>query len=227
VLATPLTRQVDCPIRQSGSITQTRTSTCPGPTTSGWIDAVVNCVAQIDAVLEAAFDLLLNSVAGHDYAQLLLDNHVPIRSADRSPSTAYAQFSFCPNRTSCTPVVYINTATTGGFTSAALAAYLSHEAMHADFYFDPNKWVAQTLADHPELTNADIHINRIPFNSAYAPYDSIDQEYHAFSNQALLWKEIKGTEVNAQLNVVVTLYDMGEADLKAAIRPAYLTLPEY
>src|ERR1035437_297345 len=42
--ASPLTQTLSCPSGQTGSITQDRTSTCPGPVTSGWTTTSNTCV---------------------------------------------------------------------------------------------------------------------------------------------------------------------------------------
>lgn len=44
VPATPLTQTISCPAGQTGSITQTRTSVCPGPVTSAWTTTSNTCI---------------------------------------------------------------------------------------------------------------------------------------------------------------------------------------
>jgi hypothetical protein len=59
--------------------------------------------------------------------------------------------------------------------------------------------------------------------------DSIDQEYHAFSAQAEVWNQLKGSESDEQCDVVSGMIALGERGAKRIIRrlPSYRDLPEY
>jgi hypothetical protein len=59
--------------------------------------------------------------------------------------------------------------------------------------------------------------------------DSIDQEYHAFKNQADVWNEVKGGQSDDQCDQVSNMIALGEADAKYIIRQQYQDqdLPEY
>jgi len=109
-----------------------------------------------------------------------------------------------------------------GYTDNAVASIITHESTHADYTYYPQAWIDATKAAHPELTDSDIHITQ-------PPYNSIDQEYQAFNNDVNVWREIRGTDTNDELDYEITLQDLGEAAFKDAIRVAYAAqhLPEY
>ena len=57
--------------------------------------------------------------------------------------------------------------------------------------------------------------------------DSIDQEYHAFSNSAAVWNEIKRGQTDLDQDSWADVIALGEADAKEVIRLYYPGLPDY
>jgi len=116
--------------------------------------------------------------------------------------------------------IYINQTNQAEAPEPAIAALICHEATHADYDYYPDKWTTSTLAKHPELTEADLHIEVYPGNS-------IDQEYNCFSSQINTWKETKGTYADFNNDAWQAVYDQGEDYMKAELRKYYSGLPEY
>jgi type II secretory pathway pseudopilin PulG len=170
--------------------------------------------------LDAILEILHDSSAGSSLYNLIDAHDITIEYLDLSGNptmtgvVAYWQYS--------TNKIVINQAVAGTWTNEAVAAVVGHELIHADYDYNSTTWINSTLAAHPELTAADLHITVYPGNS-------IDQEYNAFVKAAQLWTELKGTQTNTTLDNIVYLNNQGEAYLKASIRAtaAYQTLPEY
>jgi hypothetical protein len=99
---------------------------------------------------------------------------------------------------------------------------LAHEATHADYSYNPEKWVDLTLERHPELTASDLHIMTSPWNS-------IDQEYNANIAEVGLWNEKKGSQTDIVLDYKASKMDEGESAYKTWLKeiPAYASLPAY
>ena len=212
-----------CQAGQTPMINETWVATCPGPVWSKSKSGL--CSGLIDPLLVNPFTILLNSSVGNYYAQSLLDHQVPMQGSTTLSAGVLAAFAWSCDAAhiSCTEVIYVNTnpGAADGYSDIALAGLLNHEAMHADYLFNSQKWIDQTVSDHG-VPAGDVHISS-------PPYDSYDQEYHAFENTALLWKELKGAEKNEQLDITEAYYDLGESYLKDAIRTSYagMGLGEY
>jgi hypothetical protein len=105
---------------------------------------------------------------------------------------------------------------------AAVTAIICHEATHADYSYNPDKWIDYTLNNHPGLDPSELHIIVPPFNS-------IDQEYNCFKNQVETWKELKNGYSDLNNDGWEDIYDQGEAYMKSQIRSVYAKykLPEY
>ena len=127
----------------------------------------------------------------------------------------------------------------------AIAAIIAHEATHADYAYNPEAAITETLTRHPELTRDDLNIERDSegnevtenifdpeTNSIVTQVvlgNSLDQEYSSFANELELWQEIKGTDTSIFHDRDLALYLQGEATLKAELRTLYADqdLPEY
>lgn len=75
------------------------------------------------------------------------------------------------------------------------------------------------LAAH--LAHEGTHVQR-----RYRPY-LLDEEYHAFRNQAAVWNELKGDESDAVCDWVSGIIALGEIRAKWEIKRLYPELPEY
>ena len=183
------------------------TSTTTGGSTGGTVSA--GYVRVVDADLGSALDLLRETATGSYYATLIDEEQISLIFDDFSKyagmETADGFWWGIQNNT-----IYINQKMETS-SESELAALIAHEATHADYSYNPQKWIDSTLTQHPELTLADLHI------TVY-PGDSIDQEYNAYVNEVLVWKELRvinnGTNGNMGWEFY---YDLGEAAMKGEI----------
>lgn len=124
-----------------------------------------------------------------------------------------------------------------GWTNNAVASVIAHEATHADYSYNPQKYIDVLLGPPPvqvsdpfgdplrDITAADIHI----------PGDSIDQEYNAYVNDVYVWNKIKNGDANDELDFETTylwpqpVNPLAEAAFKAILRSnaEYNNLPEF
>lgn len=84
------------------------------------------------------------------------------------------------------------------YSSYVVATILAHEATH--------------LSDH--LANSDQY------------FDSLDEEYDAFYNSAMVWKEIKGSQTDTLMDYILSFIQAGEEVSKEILRQSYDNLPE-
>lgn len=170
--------------------------------------------------LSSAIDFLASSAAGKSVYDLIRGNHigvvfVDVTLFDLDPTAVGAFWAGTGYNT-----IFVNQFLTGAYPES-LAGIIAHEAIHADYDYYPDKWIQDTLAAHPELTPADLHI----------PGNSIDQEYHAFERGTLVWNEIKGSKTDDINEPWAQVYAQGEAFMKAEIRYVYSqngqNLPEF
>jgi Tfp pilus assembly protein PilE len=188
---------------------------------SGGGTVITTSARTYNSEISDALDLLQTSTVGLYYYNLIQEKSISVIYDDFSeyglPSGVLAFWQGTDYNT-----IYINQTLQTQSPEAAIAAIICHEATHADYDYYPDKWTASTLSTHPELTESDLHITVYPYNS-------IDQEYNAFSNQINTWKELKGDGTDTNNDAWEAIYDQGEDYMKAAIRLAYAgqDLPEY
>ena len=65
------------------------------------------------------------------------------------------------------------------------------------------------------------------YANEYVLEDSQDQEYNAFVNAVLLWKEIRGSQTNEELDGLAALYDQGGSVLKDEVISRYSEYAPY
>lgn len=176
--------------------------------------------AIVDAALMDAYNSLKNSSTGGSLGALLDNYNVIVALGNASMYGAIAYWSPTEN------TIVVDSGYAAAWTTGAIAAMIAHEATHADFTYNPDSWITETLTRHPELSESDLHIDQS--DPAQYPWDSIDQEYNAFQKQAEVWDELKDA-TNAELDYVSWLLAQGEAVAKVRIREVYgpLGLPEY
>jgi len=187
-----------------------------------------------DSSLEGAMALLRLASQGLYFYNLIMENNISFFYDDvakygEDPSTTGALWFGSFN------TIVVNQLLRTLWPEAAVAAILAHEATHADYDYNPRKWIDATMGRlagqvNPDTgepyTESDLHI------AAY-PGDSIDQEYNAFRSQVLVWNEIKGSASEYNNDRMARLYAQGEAWMKSDIRSLYAdpdpakNLPEY
>lgn len=113
-----------------------------------------------------------------------------------------------------------------GISDAYLAAILAHELLHADYWTNWEYWQSLTRQEHPELTDADLHIGPGPEGWSQ---NSIDQEYRAFFDEAYTYKELGGSPSDVYYLGLLGIMEQGEAYVKAELALMYAgqNLPDY
>ncbi len=168
-------------------------------------------------------DLLKGSAAGDYFYDLIIEKLIKVVFEDfltLYPDLPLGVLAFWAGSTDNT--IHVNSLLKDSSCKEAIAATICHEATHADYTYNSQKWIDYTLAQHPELTASDLHITSYPLNS-------IDQEYNCFKNSVLAWKELKGPQVDEIMDAEEAEYDQGEDYMKTQIRLSYADqmLPEY
>jgi len=159
-----------------------------------------------DSILADSLALLRGSATGKYYYDLIVDNDITYEFGETADN-ALGQWD------GTKIVIRANLHTL--YPESAIAAVIAHEATHADYDLNPDRWIASTLAAHPELTRDDLHID-------VEPYYSLDQEYHCFETAVLVWRQTKqaGDECG-EMDAEDALYSQGEAYMKADIADRY------
>lgn len=164
-----------------------------------------------DSNLTTVLAVLKGSSAGGSLGNLIEQMSISL-SYGSMPDGALAYWDSGNN------AIVVNSFLRTTFSEKAIAGIVGHEATHADYSYNPQKWIDLTLERHPELTSDQLHIIRYPF-------DSIDQEYNAFAATAQVWQEVRGSETNASLDSILSSYSQGESFFKNQIRTAYADQP--
>lgn len=195
-----------------------------------------------DSTIQGALDLLgdnevtlLDGKTTADYLTLISDEEIGVISADFDAigTTALAFWvptwwlNWYPDSTLVPNTVYIDQDLLATMPTSAIAAVIVHELTHADYNHNESEWVDYTLAQHPELESDDLTWLTDPVTSEEYLYDSHDQEFNAFVSEILVWKAVKGTDTDSELDYVERLYDRDPADLLDAIERAYPDLDAY
>jgi len=188
-----------------------------------------------DSDLVAALNLLKGSVATNYYYNFIQDNSISIKYGDFSKYPDSGASSAAALWQSTTKVVsypdgsqvswlantiYVNQTQKTEAPEPAIAALIAHEGTHADYDYNPAKWIESTLAKYPGLVKGDLHITT-------SPYNSIDQEYNCFEAQVKTWKELKGAYSDGNNDAWSAWYDQGESYMKDKIKKYYPSLQQY
>lgn len=172
-----------------------------------------------DSSIDGALEILSKSRIGAEYADLINGKKISVEYEDFSPNPGLADVAayFNPERN----IIRVNLILKTISPEQAIAALICHEATHADYWYNPQEWIAKTKAAHPELSDSAISI----------PRNSIDQEYNAYRNEVLLWQEVKGGLPDVLLDGLTENYNQGEAYFKTLIALVYMEtdplIPEY
>ena len=123
-----------------------------------------------------------------------------------------------------------------GWPSESIAAIITHEATHADYFYNTNTWVNRITTLWPQ-DDGPFHVDpaKLIDPTTNKLYYSITEEYFTNANEAQLWKEyqagyagVPGDGIDFE-NGKVANYDQGEAVIRAYLRaiPGYAGLPEF
>ncbi|MDD2866088.1 MAG: hypothetical protein PHO59_02060 [Candidatus Omnitrophica bacterium] len=138
---------------------------------------------------------------------------------------------FYPDDPYTANTIYFNsTFLDSSWSATAIAAILVHEALHADYDHNMDTR-AQEMADSLGIDVSELTWFTDPVTGEDVLSDSIQQEYLAFCQEALLWREIRGNETNAELDYVLSLYEsdeeLGTDLLYTAVAQTYAGYPLY
>jgi len=169
------------------------------------LSAAASATGAYALAAQAGFDALAASVAGSAIADriTLYDTPIGFGSGVLGAAAWYEP--------------YFNTITIdlSQFSSSVTvhAALLGHEGTHA--------WWAHDTTQGQPLRAGD------PDDPARLYDNTIDQEFHAFTNGAAVWNEIKGAETDFNQDAWAAIMALGEAEAKTVIRLYYPDLAEY
>lgn len=174
----------------------------------------VGGIRTYDSSIEAALAVLQASNFGAGYASLILEKNISVTYGDFSDDPSLVAY-FDPDNNA----IVVNQRYRTQSSEQAIAAIICHEATHADYNYNPEKWIAITKENHPEFTDNQIHI----------PANSIDQEYNAFRNSVILWAEVKDGLSDGLLDDLTQSFNQGEAYFKGQLMlvDVYARLPQY
>lgn len=186
-----------------------------------------------DSEITDVLALLDGSTAGQYYFDLIAAKKISVIYQDFSQVDGISDLTLAYWQGPITNTIFVSDRLKTTMPASAIAAVIAHEATHADYDWNPEKAIAETLARHTELSRDDINIFRIDdteiifwiedpetntIQFRVLLLNSLDQEYISFVSTATVWSEIKGTDTNASLDFELFLYQQGEDVYKANLR---------
>lgn len=134
--------------------------------------------------------------------------------------------------------IYVNEDYKTTSPESAIAAVIAHEATHADYDYNPEKWLAIIEERYPDVDTSKIIEDDYlyVYNPETETYEekphlrsSVTQEYFAFSNGLETWQELKNGDSDDNQDAWLVYYLQGEDIMRDAIRATsdYSDLPEY
>lgn len=186
-------------------------------------------VAEVE--LADALVLLQNSTYGGDYYNLIIEENITLLYADLGENVLGQWvplwwLDFFPEDKLAPNTIYISSTLRTTWSEEAIATILVHEALHADYNYNTEEWVAATIARYG-VDRSELAWYLDPVTNEMVLGDSIDQEYNCFVQEAMFWKEKRGTESNDELDYILSLYEQGGSELYDAVASAYVSYPLY
>jgi hypothetical protein len=174
--------------------------------------------------------VLENSTEGKYYYDLIFAESVSYGYEDMSGALGlfYPPYygHFDTGYSGLTNHIALGTNIGSAWTAEAIACVLIHEAMHADYAHNTEKWVADTVS-MLGVPREELNWTTDPVTGEEVLLDSVDQEYQAFKVAVLLWNEVKGTQTNEELDDLADKYAQGEAVLYNEVASRYVGYEEY
>jgi hypothetical protein len=180
--------------------------------------------------------VLQNSPVGLYFYNLFVEKAISVVYQDLTPLGALGMYvptywpELYPGGPFPSNTVYLDSTAGSSWTKEALAAVLIHEAIHADYDHYTDKWVEATVERYG-IDASELNWSPNPATGEMVLLDSVDQEYNAFVQAALLWQEVKGSQTNEELDYILALYlhdqENGTMDLYAQVAMLYGGLPPY
>lgn len=194
----------------SGSSSSSETSVGPSATT--------------EVSLLTALSLLQNTTYGDALYDLIIANNIGITYANLGGALGlwipswwlhlYPEDNVTPN------TIYISSDIGTTWSAEAIAAVIVHEANHADYTYNTEKWVTLTT-EHFSIDRSKLNWLSDPVAGGTVLGDSIDQEYNCFVQEALFWNEKRGTQSNEELDFIWNEYNLGGTELYDDVVTAY------
>ncbi|OGX23774.1 MAG: hypothetical protein A3J51_00690 [Omnitrophica WOR_2 bacterium RIFCSPHIGHO2_02_FULL_45_21] len=185
-----------------------------------------------DQVLNDSLSVLNSSQNGQYFYNLIQDKQITVAFYDLGAGIL-AQWipswwlDFFPTDPYTANTIYIDDTLKTDWTKEAIAALIIHEALHADYTHNTEKWVTATLERYPTITRNDLAWYTNPVTGEVILTDSIDQEYNAFTQEAIFWKEVKAAQANDVQDYILALYEQGGSVLYIEIALTYLAFGDY
>jgi len=169
------------------------------------LSATASATGAYASAAQAGFNVLAASTAGNTISDMIALYNAPIGFGSGVPgAAAWYEPDF--------NTITINVSEFSKSVNVH-AALLAHEGTHAWWYHDTTQGQPLRAGDPDDPLRL---------------YDnSIDQEYHAFTNGANVWNEIKGAETDLNQDGWASVMALSEAEAKAVIRLYYPGLSEY
>ena len=166
-----------------------------------------------DAFLQGALGLLQGTTNGDYFYNLIQTNQVnvsyaPLGSNELGLFIPSYWLDFYPSDKVITHTIYINSSLENNpaWTEDAVADIIVHESMHADYDINTAAHIAETT-QRLGVNSSQLNLLTDPVTDKVVLADSIDQEYKAFTQQVLFWKETKGAQTNSELDYILSEYE--------------------
>lgn len=197
---------------------------------------VIQPTDDYDAEILALLNILTSTENGDYYYHLILENDVSVEYVALGASYLGLEIpSWWLDVTSCPDIlpdceantIYLSSSLKESWSAEAIAAVLVHEAVHADYDHNVSERAEET-ASRLGVDIEDLSWYPDPVSGSDVLLDSQDQEYIAFRQEILLWREIKGAQANDELDYEQYLYEQDEdggSYLKEAIAAVYTNPP--
>lgn len=221
----------------SGSLSGGSSSGTSGGSTGGGGSGSGGSVNPIipSAFIDDIVGVLKDAQNGSYFYTLMQEKNVNVTFADLPPNVG-GQYvpswwlDFYPNDPYIANTVYLSNALAAAWTKEEFSSILVHELTHADYSHNTEKWVADTI-ERLGVAREDLSWCRDPVTLEYVLGDSIDQEYNAFKQMVLLWREVRGSQRIYALDTLLSYYTMDEAYgtdlLYSYVASAYAGYPPY
>lgn len=176
-------------------------------------------------------DLTLGDTIGY-YYELITERNISVIYDDVSKYGATGAIAVW--RGPGYNTIYVNEEYKTKSPESAIAAVIVHEATHADYDYNPEKWLAiieerYPAVDTSEIINGYLYV----YNPETETFDekphlrsSITQEYFAFSNGLETWQELRNGDSDEDQNAWLAEYVQGEDHMRDELKK-YYDLPDY
>ncbi|MFH0838829.1 MAG: prepilin-type N-terminal cleavage/methylation domain-containing protein [Candidatus Omnitrophota bacterium] len=178
-------------------------------TPTGWFPKIYN------SDLTNALNILGGSTQGLDEYTLIKNYNIAIEYSDTLPDGAGALWvptywlDFYPDDTVVPNTIYVASVLRTLYSEQAIASIIAHEATHADYNYNTEKWVTATMERYG-IERSELFWIEDPVTNEMILNDTLDQEYNCFVSMAQVWGELRADQNNASLDLIWYEYERGE-----------------